>query len=314
MTKSESLLHRVGSNLADSIGVRPGQPTKPVYSGIPGEAPKTDFVRNRSVGDIHPSEIIPDPNQPRKHFSEEELDQLAADIQKRGQLQPIRVRWSSTHAKWLIIAGERRWRAITKAGLEKISCIFIDREMTETEIRTEQLVENLLREDLNGIDLAKSFSSLMQLNGWSATELAHSLNVSKAKVSKALALLKLPEQLQARVASGEISPSTAYELAKVKDQKAQRALADKAASGQMTQPEAAKVMRAAAGKTRTRKTTNESFRTTDNVRVTIVARRDLGDTRMVQVLLEVIESIRNRAKTTGDVLSDGRAKPRTHAA
>ena len=166
--------------------------------------------------------MIPDPKQPRKHFDEEEIERLSADIAARGQLQPIRVRWSADHGKWLIIAGERRWRAVTKAGLSRITCMFIDREMSESEIRAEQLVENLLREDLNGMEEARSFATLMELNGWNATELSQQINVSKGKVSKALSLLKLPEELQSRIEGGEISPSTAYELAKVKDEKAQR--------------------------------------------------------------------------------------------
>lgn len=233
------------------------------------------------------------------HFSDEELSQLSSDIEKRGQLQPIRVRWSKEHGKWLIIAGERRWRAIVKAGLERITCMFIDKDMSETDIRAEQLVENLLREDLNGIELAKSFSALMQLNGWSATELAQNVNVSKGKVSKALALLKLPQELQERIAAGTLSPSTAYELAKVKDEAKQLKMADQAASGELTQPDAAKATRTRSTRASKRKSTNETIRTADNVRVTIVARRDLGEAGIVQALLEAIESIRSRSKKPG---------------
>jgi ParB family chromosome partitioning protein len=284
----------MGNGLAESIGVRPGQSTQPNY--VAAEPPRTDFIRSRSVGDIHPSEVIPDPEQPRKNFSEEELDQLSADIKKRGQLQPIRVRWSGSHGKWLIIAGERRWRAITKAGLDRVTCVFIDREMTESDIRAEQLVENLLREDLNGMEQAKSFRALMDINGWNATQLAEGINVSKGKVSKALSLLKLPEELQERITSGEISPSTAYELAKVKDKKQQQVLADKAATGELSQPQAAKVVKHASGSTAKRRSTNESFRTSDNVRITIAARRDIGDAGMIQALIEIAETIRKRGK------------------
>lgn len=294
MSKADSLMSRMGNGLAESIGIRPGQNNHPSYAQ--SEPPRTDFVRNRSVGEIHPSEVIPDPNQPRKHFSDEELEQLAADITKRGQLQPIRVRWSGSHGKWLIIAGERRWRAITKAGLDKVTCIFIDREMTESEIRAEQLVENLLREDLNGMEEAMSFRALMDLNGWNATELAQNINVSKGKVSKALALLKLPEDLQQRIGAGEISPSTAYELAKVKDQKEQRKLADQAAAGELTQPDAAKATKRSSAATAKRRSTNESFRTADNVRITIASRRDIGDDGMIAALIEIAETIRKRGK------------------
>jgi len=299
MSKTETLLKNVGGYLSESVGIRPGQTTRPSYAGGV-EAPRTDFVRNRSVGEIHPSEVIPDPEQPRKHFDEEEIERLSADIQKRGQLQPIRVRWSAEHSKWLIIAGERRWRAITKAGLDKITCMFIDREMSESDIRAEQLVENLLREDLNGIEEAKSFATLMELNGWSATQLSENINVSKGKVSKALKLLKLPQELQDQIESGTLSASTAYELAKVKDEKQQREMAEKAASGQMTQPEAAKATKRQGGDAASkRRSTNETFRTSDNVRITIASRRDIGDAGMIQALIEIAESIRKRSKPEG---------------
>lgn len=296
MGKFDSLMKSMGGGLNESIGIREGHSTLPTYGGGAYDAPKTDFVRNRSVGEIDPSEVIPDPNQPRKHFAEEEIDRLSADIAHRGQLQPIRVRWSADHGKWLIIAGERRWRAVTKAGLSKITCMFIDREMSESEIRAEQLVENLLREDLNGMEEAKSFATLMELNGWNATELSQNINVSKGKVSKALSLLKLPEELQAKIEAGEISPSTAYELAKVKDEAKQKELAERAASGEMTQVEVAKVSAKPKSSDGKRRSTNETIRTSDNVRVTIVARRDLGEQGMLNALLEAAEMIRARSK------------------
>lgn len=296
MSKADSLMNRLGNGLADSIGLRSGQPAKPVYQTAGTDAPKTDFIRNRSVGEIHPSEVMPDPEQPRKFFDEEEIGRLSSDIQQRGQLQPIRVRWSPQYNKWLIIAGERRWRAVSKAGLEKITCIFIDREMSENEIRTEQLVENLLRENLTGMEEAKAYRSLMDANNWSATELSVSLNVSKGKVSKALALLKLPVELQAQIEEGKISPSTAYELSKAKTVEQRSELAELAAAGQFTQQDAANATKKKSDGGGKRRSTNESFRTADNVRVVISSRRDIGDAGMVQCLLEVIETIRSRSK------------------
>lgn len=290
MTKASNLLNRLGSSLGESIGIRQGEPNQPQYAA--GQTPKTDFVRNRSVGEISPSEVMPDPNQPRKHFDEEELQNLANDITARGQLQPIRVRWSVEHSKWLIIAGERRWRAVSKAGLPKITCMFIDRELSENEIRSEQLVENLLREDLNGLELAKSFKALMDLNGWKATELSKNLNVSNAKVSRALALLKLPEDLQAQIELGKISPAAAYEMAKVKDESKQRELAEKAVAEGLTQAAAKTASAEATGKVR--KSTFEQFKTTENVRVVISSRRELSGAQLVDALLEVAEILRKR--------------------
>jgi ParB family chromosome partitioning protein len=143
---------------------------------------------------------------------------------------------------------------------------------------------------------AKSFAMLMELNGWNATELSQNINVSKGKVSKSLALLKLPEELQTRIEAGEISPSTAYELAKVKDEGQQKKLAERAASGQMTQLEVAKVSAKPKSNDGKRRSTNESIKTSDNVRVTITARRDLGEQGMLNALLEAAEMIRARSK------------------
>lgn len=296
MGKFESIMKGMGMGLTDSIGVRDGQSTQPTYVTARQDAPRTDFVRNRSVGEIHPAEIIPDPQQPRKHFDQTEIERLAADIKVRGQLQPIRVRWSAVHGKWLIIAGERRWRAVTHSGVDRITCMFIDREMSEAEIRAEQLVENLLREDLNGMEEAKSFATLMELNCWNATELAQNLNLSKGKVSKSLALLKLPAELQARIESGGLNPSTAYELAKVKDESQQRELAQRAAAGEMTQLAVAKVATKPKSNHGKPRSTNETIKTSDNVRVTITARRNLGEQGMLNALLEAAEMIRARHK------------------
>jgi ParB family transcriptional regulator, chromosome partitioning protein len=291
--KAESLRQRLGIGLADSIGVREGEALIP--EATPTAAPPpVNFTRNRAAGEIDPDQVIPDPDQPRKEFDEEQLQNLARDIAARGQLQPIRCRWSAEHEKWIIIAGERRWRACKLAGLPKISCTFIDRDMTEQEIRSEQLVENLLREDLSPMEEARGFRQLMELNGWSATELAAQLHVSNATVSRAVALLKLPVDLQAKVDDGTLPPTTAYQVAKVKDATKQRQLAEKAVTGQMKSVETAKASQASSGTTRSRRTTNETFRTTEGAKIVITCRKDLGDDGVVSALLEAVEAVRKR--------------------
>src|SRR4051794_21657701 len=105
-TKAEAIKQRLGSGLGDSIGVRPGEPLIPMAIPI-GNAPPVNFTRNRSAGEIDLELVMPDPDQPRKEFDEEQLGLLAEDIKTRGQLQPIRCRWSAGHQKWVIIAGER---------------------------------------------------------------------------------------------------------------------------------------------------------------------------------------------------------------
>lgn len=126
--------------------------------------------------------IIPDPDQPREYFSEESIAQPSASLQRTGQLQPIRVRWSEEHGKRIIIiSGERRHRAALLAGFRTVSYAFTDRPLTESEIRQESLIENLLREDLRPIEAANGCRQLMVLDGWTMQQVAEALNVSKGR-------------------------------------------------------------------------------------------------------------------------------------
>lgn len=294
-SKAEVLRQKLGNGLADSIGVRPGEPLIPMAIPVSQVAP-VNFTRNRAAGETDVDQIIPDPDQPRKEFDEESLRNLGEDIKARGQLQPIRCRWSAEHKKWIIIAGERRWRAHKLAGLSKISCIFVEREMTEQELRSEQLVENLLREDLSPMEQARGFRGLMDLNDWTASELAGQLHISNATISRALSLLKLPEELQAKVDEGTLPPTTAAQIAKVKDPGKQRDLAEKALSGEIKSVETAQAAKGGGKAPRARRTTNETFRTSEGVKVDVSARKDIGDAGIVNALLEVVENVRKRSK------------------
>ena len=122
------------------------------------------------------SQIVPDPDQPRAEFSQEALERLALSIREKGQLSPIRVRWSEELEKWTIICGERRWRAMVRAGLAEIDCYFDEGESVAfQEILEQQLIENCLREDLQPIEEAEAFASLMKLNGWTGKQVADAL-------------------------------------------------------------------------------------------------------------------------------------------
>jgi ParB family chromosome partitioning protein len=295
-SKVKTLLSRLSLQMNDSIGVRAGEPTQP-DAGDTGPAPIGDYTRHREAAWIDLASIVPDPEQPRKEFDEEELRQLADSIKKDGQLQPIRVRWDASldGGRWVIIAGERRYRAATLAGLDKMSCIIVQGEITKERIRSEQLLENLLREDLRPIESAHAFRELMELHGWTAKRLATELHLSTTKVSNILSLLKLPDDLQRKVEDGALPPSTAYELAKIKDQDAQRALADKALSGQVKHVETARAAkRAAPASGPKRRSTNETFRVMGNIKITVTSRSHVGNAGVLQALLEAVELIRRR--------------------
>ena len=210
---TRSLLEKVSSNLNESIGVRPTE-SRPQLSPV---ALARDVGRraNRSFGRIEIDRVQPDPDQPRVEFDSEALEQLTASIRDKGQLAPIRVRWSEDLSKWLIISGERRWRAAKQAGLKTIDCSFQEHVLSSTQILEEQLIENLLRVDLKPIEEAESFQKLMAVNEWTGKELASALNISPTRVSRALALLKLPHEMRVRIDEGEISARAGYELSRL---------------------------------------------------------------------------------------------------
>lgn len=150
MASTRSLLERVNNHLEESIGVRPTD-SRPQLSPI---ASARDIGRrtNRLFGKIDIDRVQPDPQQPRTEFDEEALRQLADSIRDKGQLAPIRVRWSEEQSAWLIISGERRWRAAKLAGLSSVDCFFQEQPLSPTQILEEQLIENLLRDDLTHDD------------------------------------------------------------------------------------------------------------------------------------------------------------------
>ena len=227
MSRAEQLADRLGRNMIESLGVRPMTPESQAVAGkvIPGVSPEDGRTRDRQAGHMQLDRIMPDPDQPRKTFTEESLLQLAQSLKTAGQLQPIRVRWNADHAKWVIISGERRYRAAIIAGLKTIACLFVDRPLTESEIRQESLIENLLREDLRPIEAAQGYRQLIEMNGWTIQQVAEALNITKGTVSKSLSLLKLPPDIQAQVDEGKISPSAGYEVSRLAGDAAQRELA-----------------------------------------------------------------------------------------
>ncbi|MFO0888314.1 MAG: ParB/RepB/Spo0J family partition protein [Isosphaeraceae bacterium] len=240
MNRAEKLQQRLAGNMSESLGVRlvTNGAQDAAEKGIASVSPEDGRTRDRLAGHMEIDRIIPDPDQPRKTFPEESISQLAESLKKAGQLQPIRVRWSEAHAKWIIISGERRYRAAMKAGLKTIACLFVDRPLTESEIRQESLIENLLREDLRPIEAAEGYKQLIDMNGWTVQQVADALNVSKGTVSKALSLLKLPPDIQAQVEEGSISPSAAYEVSRLPDEGAQRELATRIVTDGLKRDEA----------------------------------------------------------------------------
>jgi ParB family chromosome partitioning protein len=244
MKSAENLKARLGQNMAESMG----DATAGAGALPPGfAAPNNRYAGCTRIKDalaIEIGRIVPDPAQPRKEFDEEALRDLGASLKERGQLQPARVRWDEALEKWVIIAGERRYRAAVLAGLTTLACVEARGDQTPDEILTDQLVENCLREDLKPIEQASAYRALMDRRGWSYRELSEFLHISKGTISKALSLLTLPEQVQELVQDGSLPPNTAYEVSRLRDASEQVAMAERIVEKGLTAEDAAQAVKA----------------------------------------------------------------------
>ncbi len=164
------------------------------------------------------------PQQPRKHFDEAELNDLASSIKAHGILQPILVR-PIAGGRFEIVAGERRWRAAQKAGLHSIPAVI--RELNEVEVLEIAIVENVQRMDLNPIEEAQGFQALIDRFGRTQQEIADSVGKSRPHIANMLRLLQLPDDLQEMVRDGRLSSGHARAILTAPDP---RALAQKAIS------------------------------------------------------------------------------------
>lgn len=175
--------------------------------------------------------VQPNPQQPRKLFSEDALKDLAASIQEHGILQPILVSQTADHA-YEIIAGERRWRAAQQAGLNEIPVII--KGGSETEKFALALIENIQRADLNAIELAKGYKRLQDDFHLTQEAIAKAVGKDRAVVANTLRLLALTPEIQAALEAGAISAAHARTLAGLDDPAAQKKLFDKIIAEQLT--------------------------------------------------------------------------------
>lgn len=154
--------------------------------------------------EIRLDRIEPDPDQPRRTFDEAKLAELTASIQIEGVLQPIAVRYDATRDVYVILHGERRWRASRAAGLTVIPAIV--REVPEERRLIQQLMENIVRDDLNPVDRAAALRALKaQLDDAPWEQVAEAVGIRRSRLFQLLGTEKLPEHIQADIRSGRIS-------------------------------------------------------------------------------------------------------------
>jgi ParB family chromosome partitioning protein len=215
----------------------PTQGDRPVDVFVPSaETPGTLLaVPGATLANIEVGAIRPNPQQPRREFRQEELDELIHSVREFGVLQPIVVRPLASPEKgasFELIMGERRLRAATAAGLATIPAVV--RETNDDSMLRDALLENLHRANLNPLEEASAYQQLLSDFGITQDELAQRLGRSRPQVTNTLRLLRLPEKIQAQVAVGVLSAGHARALLSIDDAEAQARLATKIVSQSLT--------------------------------------------------------------------------------
>jgi ParB family transcriptional regulator, chromosome partitioning protein len=164
-----------------------------------------------------PIELIqPNPQQPRRHFGEKELQELASSIREKGVIQPLILRpHPAESGRYEIVAGARRWRAAQLAGVHALPALV--RDLDDTEVLELAIIENIQRADLNALEEAQGYRQLMDRFGHTQEKLAEALGKSRSHIANLLRLLTLPEPVQALLRDGRLSPGHARALVTAPD-------------------------------------------------------------------------------------------------
>ncbi|MDP2291860.1 MAG: ParB/RepB/Spo0J family partition protein [Actinomycetota bacterium] len=189
-------------------------------SVVTGDAPRLEEI---AVGSI-----VPNPHQPRVHFDEASLAELAASVREIGVLQPVLVRPASEDGTYELIAGERRWRAARRAGMAVIPAIV--RATDDLGSVERALVENLHRQDLTPLEEASAYQQLIEDFSLTHEQVASRVGKSRSAISNTLRLLSLPAAIQALLADGRLSAGHAKALLGTPDRAFQEQLARRAAT------------------------------------------------------------------------------------
>ena len=202
-----------------------------------GSAPKQEAQAQASAINLVPVSCLrPNPNQPRRHFDDTALRELAESIKSQGIIQPLLVRPHGGENTFQIVAGERRWRAAQLAGLKEVP-VFV-RELTDKEVMAAALIENLQREDLNPIEEAEALQALREALELTQEELATRLGKSRPAIANALRLLQLSASARADIQAGLLSAGHARCLLGIDNVMASDALRQRIISHKLTVREA----------------------------------------------------------------------------
>ncbi|MBR6641436.1 MAG: ParB/RepB/Spo0J family partition protein, partial [Clostridia bacterium] len=191
-----------------------------------------------SVVELNVTDVEPMPNQPRKVFDEKKLEELADSVREHGVIQPIIV--EKADEGYHIVAGERRWRAAKIVGLKTIPAIVKD--YTESKRKQVALIENIQREDLNVMEVARALKELMEIDEYTVTEVAKVTGKSQSAVSNIVRLLKLTPEVQEYVLDGKLVEGQARALLTIEDAEEQVRVAKKVIEKKLTVREVEKLI------------------------------------------------------------------------
>jgi ParB family chromosome partitioning protein len=292
--------------VAGSIQERPfdGQTAAPAGPRPSVQRQTEGRKRLEGASEIRLDRIVRDEHQPREEFDEVELEQLAANIRERGVLTPIRVRWSDEADRYIVVLGERRFRAAGRAGLETIPCVVVTGQASPEDILEDQLYENAFRMDLKPIEKAKAYKRLLDARGITQRALAERLRISPASLSQALGLLDLEPAIQESVDDGRIAPNAAWQLTKVGDPEERAALAKEAEAGRLKRDDLQQATRAPrkgrGTKAGPRKVTSRTLRTSAGCKVTVENRRGLDEATIRTALAEALGQFSDEGDSRGE--------------
>ena len=186
---------------------------------------KESLFEKNKVYNVNINFVMPNENQPRKFFDKIKLEELANSIKNNGIIQPILVT-KVAKDKYKIIAGERRWRAARLLGLKEVPILI--RELTESEVLEQALIENIQRQDLNAIEEAEALTRLMDEHKLTQEEVSARVGKSRSSIANTLRLLSLPQSVQSLVIQDDLSAGHARALVAIKNEELQLSLAEEA--------------------------------------------------------------------------------------
>ena len=290
-------------------------------SALLGEGEEADAIRadtanakrsssSRDGVQILPVELVqPNPDQPRKTFTEADLAELSESIATKGLLQPILVRpMSGETERYQIVAGERRWRAAQRAQLHEVPCLV--RELTDRETLEIAIVENVQRADLNPVEEARAFRQLVETFGHTQEDVAKAVGKSRAQVANTLRLLAMPKAVLAHLEAGSLTAGHARAIATAPNPEA---LAEQIIRDGLSVRAAEALARNASGQAPERKSASSASQPKDadtraleadlssrlGLAVEIKAKGEQGELRVRFSSLEQLDDVCRRLSQTG---------------